>query len=189
MSFLVASLGKASCTLPLTAGEARGAPGSRDATPKRRGRFTRSEGRIARMPVFVRPMSLEDLPDVLDLWRRTEGIGLSESDSAPAIASFFARNPDLSPVALTPEGRVVAAVLCGHDGRRGYLHHLAVDADHRKQGIAAELVGYCLDRLAALGILKCNVFLFRDNVAGAEFWRHNGWSPRDDLRVFQKVLE
>lgn len=145
--------------------------------------------RIARMSVSLRPMTLEDCPQVLALWRQSEGIGLNDSDSAPAIANFFARNPDLSPVALSPGGEVVGAVLCGHDGRRGYLHHLAVAEEHRNQGIASELIDWCFDRLFALGIQKCNVFLFKDNAAGARFWQHVGWNARDDLRVFQRVVE
>jgi putative acetyltransferase len=140
------------------------------------------------MRVVLRPMSLADYPEVLTLWRRTEGMGLSDSDSAPALARFLAQNPDLSPVAFEPDGAVVGAALCGHDGRRGALYHLAVDASHRGRGIARLLVDYCLSRLNALGIQKCNVLVFRDNDAGADFWRHNGWSEREDLRLFQRVL-
>ncbi len=116
-----------------------------------------------------------------------EGIGLNESDTAPAIGRFLARNPDLSPIALASDGSLVGAVLCGHDGRRGYLHHLAVDVAHRKRGIARTLVDHCLSSLQLLGILKCNIFLFRDHARGADFWQHNGWSARDDLRVFQRM--
>jgi N-acetylglutamate synthase len=133
-------------------------------------------------------MSLADFPEVLALWRRTESIGLGESDAAPRVAEFFERNPDLSPVALRADGLVVGAVLCGHDGRRGFLYHLAVDVAYRERGIARRLVDFCLARLAERGILKCNIFLFRDNERGAEFWDHNGWSVRDDLRVFQRGL-
>lgn len=133
-------------------------------------------------------MSVADVPDALALWRRTPGIGLSESDTPPALAGFLGRNPDLSAIALSPGGLVVGAVLCGHDGRRGYLHHLAVDVAHRKRGIARGLLEHCIACLEGLGILKCNIFLFRDNASGADFWQHNGWSPRDDLRVFQKIV-
>jgi ribosomal protein S18 acetylase RimI-like enzyme len=125
---------------------------------------------------------------VLALWRRTEGIGLSESDTVSALASFLARNPDLSAIALDPGELVVGAVLCGHDGRRGYLHHLAVDVAHRERGIARTLVERCMACLQILGILKCNIFLFRDNGPGAEFWQHSGWSARDDLRVLQRAV-
>ena len=131
-------------------------------------------------------MALLDLPEVLDLWRRTPGIGLSDADSAPAVANFFARNPDLSLVVVLPNGAVVGAVLCGHDGRRGNLYHLAIDESQRGQGLAKRLVTTCLERLERLGIQKCNIFLFDDNADGRKFWLHVGWSERRDLRVFQK---
>lgn len=131
-------------------------------------------------------MSLLDVPDVLTLWRATPGIGLSDADSAPGMANFFARNPDLSLVVVLPSGEIVAAVMCGHDGRRGFLYHLAVAEGHRRQGFARLLVRSCLERLAKLGIQKCNVLLFDDNEDGRGFWRHDGWSERGDLRVLQK---
>jgi putative acetyltransferase len=129
-------------------------------------------------------MTAADYAQVLALWEASPGIGLSESDTAAGVAAFLARNPDLSAVAHL-DGVLVGAVLCGYDGRRGYLHHLAVDAAHRRLGIAAALLERCFARLAALGIPKCNIFLFGDNRDGAAFWRHVGFAPRDDLRVFQ----
>ncbi len=130
-------------------------------------------------------MTLADFEAVSDLWRETEGIGLGESDCRPAIASYLARNPGLSFVARCGT-RIVGAVLCGHDGRRGYLHHLAVARDLRRHGIGQALVRACLDGLAAVGIPKCNLFLFTDNAAGEAFWRHTGWVKRADLAVMQR---
>jgi len=132
-------------------------------------------------------MALIDVPAVLDLWRRSPGIGLREDDSAPALAKFFARNPDLSLVVVLPDASIVGAVLCGHDGRRGFLYHLAVDEGHRRRGLGKLLVNTCLERLAKQGISKCSVFLFDDNHAGRAFWERGGWSERLDLCVFQKL--
>ena len=80
-------------------------------------------------------------------------------------------------------GRVVAAVLCGHDGRRGYLHHLAVRPSCRGRGIGRRLVETCLAALQADGIQKCHVFVFMDNPQGVDFWMHLGWTPRADIGV------
>jgi putative acetyltransferase len=133
-------------------------------------------------------MSIDDYAAVADLWRSTEGIGMSDSDTEVGVRSFLVRNPDMSAVAVSPPGEIVGAVLCGHDGRRGYMHHLAIVASHRKRGIAARLIAWCHERLAVERIQKCNVFLFSDNADGASFWRHNDWVARDDLRVFQKMI-
>lgn len=139
----------------------------------------------ARSPVRIRTLRIGDYPSVHALWRRTEGIGLNESDSREAIGRYLRRNPGLS-VAATSGGRVVATVLCGHDGRRGYLHHLAVEGRWRRQGIGRRLVASCIEKLRAQGIPKCNLFLFASNTAGRAFWRRLGWSIRADLRLVQR---
>jgi N-acetylglutamate synthase len=131
-------------------------------------------------------MSLMDVPDVLSLWRATPGLCLNDDDSAPGLANFFARNPDMSLVVTLPDGEIVAAVLCGHDGRRGFLYHLAVAEGHRRQGFGRLLVRTCLERLAKLGIRKCNALLLDDNDDGRAFWLRDGWSVRGDLGVLQK---
>jgi putative acetyltransferase len=133
-------------------------------------------------------MTIDDYPAVVGLWQRTEGVGLTESDSEEGIASFLRRNPAMSAIALSSSGGLLGALLCGHDGRRGYLHHLAVPLSYRGRGIASRLIAWCFKRLAIEGIPKCNVFLLSDNEPGALFWQHNGWTPRPDLRVFQKAI-
>jgi ribosomal protein S18 acetylase RimI-like enzyme len=135
--------------------------------------------------VRLRPLRLADYAAVLTLWKKTEGIGLNESDTRPAIAAFLRHNPGMSAVAIAG-GRVIGAVLCGHDGRRGYLHHLAVARRWRRRGLGRSLVEFCLGKLHAAGIPKCNLFLFSNNSAGKTFWRSLGWSVRSDLRLVQK---
>lgn len=136
----------------------------------------------------LRPLALADYAVVHALWATTEGIGLNESDSPAAIATFLQRNPALSQVALDTEGVIVGAVLCGHDGRRGYLHHLAVAPSHRGRGLGRALVDACLGQLRSQGIPKCNIFLYASNTAGRGFWAHEQWAVRDDLLVMQRGL-
>lgn len=80
--------------------------------------------------------SMDDYLDAAALWRDTPGVGLSNSDQPGAIAAFLARNPGLSFVAR--HGRALAGtVLCGHEGRRGHLYHVAVEPLYRR-GIGAD---------------------------------------------------
>jgi putative acetyltransferase len=136
----------------------------------------------------VRHFRIEDFDAVIALWRRTEGVGLNESDTRLAITAFLRRNPRLSFVA-EQGGRIIGAVLCGHDGRRGYLHHLAVSKRHRRRGIGRLLVNACLAKLRKAGIQKCNIFIFANNAAGMKFWTHTGWSLRTELRLMQIRLD
>lgn len=138
------------------------------------------------MGLAIGPMGLDDYDDMMALWRESEGVGLSGADSRDGVAAFLAHNPGLSLVARD-EGRLVGAVLCGHDGRRGYLHHLAVAPEYRRRGIGRALVDGCLARLAAIGIEKCHIWVYAANGDGAAFWSAIGWGPRDDLRIMSRA--
>ncbi len=138
--------------------------------------------------IIVRAFCIEDYRAVIALWRRTEGVGLNESDTRRAIAAYLRHNPRMSFVAER-DGRIIGAVLCGHDGRRGYLHHLAVAKRYRHRGIGRQLVNACLAKLRKADIPKCNILIFADNAAGMKFWAHTGWKLRTELQVMQIRLE
>jgi ribosomal protein S18 acetylase RimI-like enzyme len=135
------------------------------------------------------PMEKGDLAEVIQFWRGMEGIGLNESDSYSALSHYLRRNPGLSWVARNRDRELIGAVLCGHDGRRGYLHHLAVARDYRREGIGRALVERCLSSLREMKILKCNVFLFHQNPEGQGFWEAMGWKGREDLFLMQRGLQ
>jgi N-acetylglutamate synthase len=139
------------------------------------------------MDVSVLPMTEADLTAVLTFWQDMPGVGLNESDTPACLRVFLDRNPGLSLVARHGL-QIIGAVLCGHDGRRGYLHHLAVLNEYRKRGLGRSLVDRCLAALASLGILKCNIFLYTDNEPGKRFWTWCGWSERNDLVVLQRTI-
>lgn len=132
-------------------------------------------------------MKISDFAAISRLWRRTEGIGLNESDTKANIALFLKRNPRMSFVACKGK-TIIGAVLCGHDGRRGYLHHLAVARKHRGNGLGKKLVEASFAALHRAGITRCNIYLINSNAAGEAFWKHNGWTKLNDLQVLQKSL-
>lgn len=125
--------------------------------------------------------------DVLALWKQCEGIGISEADSRESIMSYLARNPGMSFIAQA-HGRPVGAVLAGHDGRRGYIHHCAVHPNCRRQGIGRQLVNRCLDALKDAGIQKCHIFIFNSNDDGIAFWKSMGWTTRTDISVLSRTI-
>jgi putative acetyltransferase len=131
----------------------------------------------------IRPMTIADYVAVIALWQVSEGVGLSRADSREAIARYLDRNPGLSQVASVEEdpGILAGAVLCGHDGRRGFLHHLAVHPEYRRLGLGSCLVACCLKGLAAERIDKCHLFVFNENSEGKSFWLRCGWYTRPEL--------
>jgi N-acetylglutamate synthase len=139
------------------------------------------------MDVRIGEMTLDDFDELIAFWSGIEGVGLNESDTPAGIARYLARNPGMSLVARHG-GRVVGAVLCGHDGRRGTINHLAVAEGARGRGLGRELVERCIAKLAEVNVAKCNVFVYADNAEGAAFWERMGYKPRADLRVMQRVV-
>ena len=94
--------------------------------------------------VAMAPMAIEQYDEVLALWQRCPGVGLSGADEHAQIAHYLLRNPGMSFVAIA-DGRIVGAILGGHDGRRGYIHHLAVDTAFRRRGIGTLTIAPALN--------------------------------------------
>ena len=133
-------------------------------------------------------MTIEHYDQVYNLWTKSPGVGVTRSDSRAAIERYLQRNPGLSLVARNEEGQVVGAVLCGHDGARGYIRHLVVAEDCRMSGIGKRLVEGCLEGLKSLSISRSTIFVCADNEAGQTFWIRGGWRPRDELKAMSKDL-
>jgi ribosomal protein S18 acetylase RimI-like enzyme len=132
-------------------------------------------------------LHITDYEEAYALWSRTEGMGLSTADQRGPIERFLRRNPGLS-TAARDDGLLVGTVMAGHDGRRGYLYHLAVDPAHRTRGVGRAVVARSLERLQAEGIERCLIFVFATNAAGQAYWRAVGWDERSDIRIYSKDL-
>ncbi|MFW5845628.1 MAG: GNAT family N-acetyltransferase [Planctomycetota bacterium] len=131
---------------------------------------------------MIRPMHSADLPAVLALWRACPGIGLNDCDHPEALGAYLQRNPDCSQVVLR-DGRLGGAALAGHDGRRGYLHHVGVAPGLRGCGLGRRLVQACLQALARHGMRRVHIFVYADNTAGQDFWSHIAWYRRSDVLI------
>jgi N-acetylglutamate synthase len=124
--------------------------------------------------IITREFLIDDYDAALQLWQRVEGLEIAEGDDKESVAQFLVRNPGLSRVALDGS-TVVGVVLCGNDGRRGHIYHLAVDPAYRKSGLGKRLVAECLERLRATGVVRAIILVADNNFGGAEFWKRAGW--------------
>jgi ribosomal protein S18 acetylase RimI-like enzyme len=124
--------------------------------------------------IVTREFCIDDYDATLLLWQRVEGLEVAEGDDKEGIAQFLERNPGLSRVAID-EGKLVGVVMCGHDGRRGHIYHLAVDNAYRRYGLGKRLVQECLDGLRQTGVVRAIILVADNNVGGAEFWKRSGW--------------
>jgi len=124
--------------------------------------------------IVTREFSIDDYDASFQLWQRVEGLEVAEGDDKEGMTQFIARNPALSRVAIDGT-TVVGVAMCGHDGRRGYIHHLAVDPAYRRYGLGKRLVRECLDGLHQAGVVRAIILVSDNNLAGAEFWKRAGW--------------
>lgn len=140
------------------------------------------------MDITISDLTPDDYNRVMTVWNQCDGIGLSGSDSEENIRSFLGKNPGMSFIAKVGD-RIVGAVLCGHDGRRGHIYHLGVHPDYRHQGIGRTLSERCLCALKEAKIERCHLFVYNDNVEGIQFWMRTGWRLRSELSIATKDIE
>ena len=126
----------------------------------------------------TRELRIDDYEKIVALWRTVEGVEVAEGDSKDEIRTYLSRNPGLSRVAEL-NGVIVGAALCGHDGRRGLIYHLAVAPKHHGQGVGKRIVQECLTGLRTAGITRALIFVAQDNPSGHSFWLRTGWEDVD----------
>ncbi len=129
-------------------------------------------------------MKISNYEDIFILWTSTPGMGLRNlDDSKEGIDKFLRRNPTTNFIA-EEDGEIVGSILCGHDGRRGYIYHTAVDMRYRGKGIGKNLVKSVINALKREGINKAALVVFTNNEVGNGFWRSMGWEKREDLNYY-----
>ena len=137
---------------------------------------------------MLRVMTIDDYDQVYALWKTIKGFGIrSVDDSREGIRRFLKRNPSTSVVA-EEDGKIVGAILCGHDGRRGWLYHVCVDPAYRMRGIGKSMVVFAMEALKKEEINKVSLIAFTKNDIGNAFWKEIGWTKRQDLNYYDFTL-
>lgn len=137
---------------------------------------------------MIRIMTMADYEEIFQLWVHTEGLGLrSLDDSREGVSAFLKRNPTTNFVAIE-NGEIVGAVLCGNDGRRGYIYHTVVKNEHRNQGIATRLIESAVAALQEEGITRVCLNVMETNEQGKAFWQKRGWEKKDFLGFYSKSI-
>jgi ribosomal protein S18 acetylase RimI-like enzyme len=130
----------------------------------------------------VIPFTMKHYEEALSLWKSTNGLGISSADNKENIKRYLKRNHGCSFVAVI-NNMVIGTILGGHDGRRGYIHHVAVKKEFRKQGIGKELVKKSIEILKKECMKKCHIFVFKKNNKAKKFWQKLKWHIRKELEI------
>ncbi|GAA3409466.1 GNAT family N-acetyltransferase [Paenibacillus hodogayensis] len=138
--------------------------------------------------VQICPMRIEDYDKIAQFWAKNFGNAVSlEFDSRERISVYLKRNPELSTVAKMGED-IIGTVLCGHDGRRGTLYHVAVSEEYRRKGIANEMVQRSLSLLKQEGFGDAVLFAHLENTNAVQYWKKNGWGALSNILYHYKPL-
>ncbi len=133
--------------------------------------------------MIIRPMTKEDYDEVYTMWQTTSKRALSNADSKEQIERYLDRNAGMSQVAVC-DGKIVGTVLAGHDGRRGFIHHMAVMPQYRRKGIGRSLAYTAIEKIKSEGIDKTHIFCYQNNETGQDFWKDFGFKKRNDVFVY-----
>ena len=138
--------------------------------------------------MIIRTMTINDYGMVYDLWLDTPNMGLNNlDDSKEGIGKYLERNPRTCFVA-EKDSKIIGVILSGHDGRRGYIHHTAVDKNEQRGGIGSALVAAAMSALEREGINKAALVVFGKNEKGNAFWEKQGFAAREDLVYRNKAI-
>lgn len=133
--------------------------------------------------ITIREMKKSDYDEVYAMWQITTKRALSDADSREGIEKYIDRNKGMSQVAVK-DGKIIGTVLAGHDGRRGFIHHMAVMPEYRRHGIGHKLAQTAISKIEAEGIDKTHIFCYQNNETGQSFWKDFGFIKRDDVFVY-----
>ena len=133
----------------------------------------------------IEKFSMKFYDDIIRLWRKT-GISVGSSDTREELEKMFQRNPDLFLIGKAQE-KVISVVMGGFDGRRGYVHHLAIDPDYQKKGYGKIMMDELIKRFHQMGVHKVHLFIEKYNQEVVDFYRNLGWEIRDDLIMMSFV--
>jgi ribosomal protein S18 acetylase RimI-like enzyme len=129
-----------------------------------------------------------ELAAVEALWRACD---LVVSYNPPAHDIAFCRaspNSELF-VAVTDDGTVVASIMTGHDGHRGWLYYVAVDPAMRGENLGREMVAHAEDWLRSLGVRKINLMIRETNTAVQAFYERIGYSVEPRTAMARWIVD
>ena len=121
----------------------------------------------------IRAFKHSDEKAVVQLWQDC-GLTVPQNDPIADIKRKETVQPELFLVGLS-DGGIIASVMAGYDGHRGWLNYLAVSPDRRRNGFGGQMVLEAEKRLRALGCPKINLQVRTSNKEAATFYQKLGF--------------
>jgi ribosomal protein S18 acetylase RimI-like enzyme len=140
----------------------------------------------AAQTLAITPIDDADAADVVALW---QACSLTRPWNDPATDIAFARKGSNATVLIArDDGVIVATVLVGHDGHRGWVYYLAVDPDHRHKGYGRAMMDAAERWLREAGIEKLQLMVRPDNKSVKNFYQSLGYAEQERI-IYAKWLD
>ena len=123
--------------------------------------------------MLLRPYEAEDETAVIALWQACELVK-PQNDPRRDINRKLSVNPD-GFIVGTHGGQIVASIMVGYDGHRGWVNYLAVDPAQRRAGLGRLLMAAAEDYLREQGCPKLNLQVRENNGGVLSFYRALGY--------------
>jgi ribosomal protein S18 acetylase RimI-like enzyme len=134
----------------------------------------------------IRPFLEADEPQVVALWHQC-GLTRPWNDPHKDIARKLKVQRELFLV-VEREGRIVASVMSGYEGHRGWVNYLAVAPECRREGLGARLMQRVEELLHAAGCPKISLLVRSTNAQVLEFYRSIGYAQDDAIPLGKRLI-
>jgi ribosomal protein S18 acetylase RimI-like enzyme len=134
----------------------------------------------------IRPYREADETGVIALWHAAFPNEPSQNVPADDIRRKLAVQPELFLVGELG-GRIVATVMAGFDGHRGWVYRVAVLPEHQKQGLGQAIMAEAEQKLAEIGCTKINLQVRSTNDAVVAFYRSLGFEIEDRISMGKRI--
>ena len=135
----------------------------------------------------IRPYVLVDEKAVIDLWRKCDLIR-PQNDPGLDIERKMRVNPELFLVGLI-EGKVVATVMGGYEGHRGWINYLGVDPACQRHGLGGQMMLAIEEQLRRKGSPKINLQVRNDNIGVVKFYQSLGYAVDEVVSMGKRLMK
>jgi ribosomal protein S18 acetylase RimI-like enzyme len=141
---------------------------------------------VVAVELYIRPYRESDNAAVVSLWQEVFADDPPWNGPEAVIRRKLGVQRELFLVGeLT--GKVVATVLAGFDGVRGWIHHLAVAPSLRRRGIATRMMREAESGLAKLGCPKINLQVRPGSTGVVAFYRTLGYEVEERVSMGKRL--
>ena len=137
--------------------------------------------------MLIRPYLPDDEKSVIELWRKCNLLRPWNNPKRD-IERKLTVNPELFLVGLV-DGNVVAAVMGGYEGHRGWVNYLAVDPKYRRQGFARQIMQVIEKNILGMGCPKINLLIRTDNLGAVKFYEGIGYKMDEVVSMGKRLVE